>query len=280
MCGRPLRHGSFPCPIPSVGSSAFACPACRCGAFMVAAGLHGDARTGSISLLRARRRLEGPPVFPIPSRRLFALALSSVFPASPATPTSALSQAKVEPRKNSFFISTFVPAAPAAARLPGGRGSSAAFLRRRDGPDHPRHLVRQRRRDQHRRFPVQQRGQPRIVGSAPKRPADDRDRPGNGQPPEVALPHLRNPAELRLPPVEHWRGTRPSQAEKSRPRRKPSIGGAKAWIAMAQTGPIPGMAVKRFASSLSFARLRTSLSSFPIFASRMPICSSNSWPRS
>ena len=31
-----------------------------------------------------------------------------------------------------------------------------------------------------------------------------------------------------LPPVECWRGTRPSQAAKSRPRRKPSIGGAKA----------------------------------------------------
>ena len=98
VCGRPLRHGSIPCPIPGVGSSAFACPACRRGAFMVAAGLHGDARTGSKSLLRARRRLESPLVFPIPSRRLFALALSSVFPASPATPTSALSQAKVEPR--------------------------------------------------------------------------------------------------------------------------------------------------------------------------------------
>ena len=145
----PLRHGSIPCPIPGVGSSAFVCPACCRGAFMAAAGLHGDARTGSKSLLRARRRLESPPVFPIPSRRLFALALSSVFPASPATPTSALSQAKVEPRKTSFFISTFVPAAPAAARLPGGRGSSAAFLRRRDGPDHPRHPVRQRRRGRH-----------------------------------------------------------------------------------------------------------------------------------
>ena len=47
---------------------------------------------------------------------------------------------------------------------------------------------------------------------------------------------------------------------------------------MAQTGPIPGMPVRRFASPLSFARLRASASSFPIFASRMPICSSNSRP--
>ena len=28
VCGRPLRHGIFPCPISSVGSSAFVCPAC------------------------------------------------------------------------------------------------------------------------------------------------------------------------------------------------------------------------------------------------------------
>ena len=201
VCGRPLRHGIFPCPIPGVGSSAFVCPACRCGALMVAAGLHGDARTGSLSLLRARRRLEGPLVFPIPSRRLFALALSSVFPASSAPPTSVLiPQPDVEPQKNSFFISSFVP----AVRLSGGRGSSVAFLCRRDGPDHPRHLVRRHRRSWHRRFPGQQRGQPRIVGSPPKCPADDRARSGNGQPPEVALPHLRDPAELRLSPCREF----------------------------------------------------------------------------
>ena len=43
--------GECPCPVPSVGLSAFACPACRRGALMVAAGLHGDAQTGSISLM-------------------------------------------------------------------------------------------------------------------------------------------------------------------------------------------------------------------------------------
>ena len=49
--------------------------------------------------LRARRCLEGPPVFRIPSRQLFALALSSVFPMSPASPASALvSGAQAEPR--------------------------------------------------------------------------------------------------------------------------------------------------------------------------------------
>ncbi len=46
---------------------------------------------------------------------------------------------------------------------------------------------------------------------------------------------------LGLPPVVCCRGTRPSQAEKSRPRRKLSIGGAKACSASAVIGPIPGI---------------------------------------
>ena len=44
---------------------------------------------------------------------------------------------------------------------------------------------------------------------------------------------------LGLPPVVCCRGTRPSQAEKSRPRRKLSIGGAKAWSAIAPIWPDP-----------------------------------------
>ena len=47
---------------------------------------------------------------------------------------------------------------------------------------------------------------------------------------------------------------------------------------MAQMRPIPRMPVRHFASPLYFARLRTSASSFPIFASRMLICSSISRP--
>ena len=46
-----------------------------------------------------------------------------------------------------------------------------------------------------------------------------------------------------FPPVEFCRGTSPSQAEKSRPRRKPSMGGAKACIAEAQIGPTPGILI-------------------------------------
>ena len=52
-----------------------------------------------------------------------------------------------------------------------------------------------------------------------------------------------------LPPVECCLGTRPSQAEKSRPRLKLSKGGAKASIADAVIGPSPGMLIRRLASS-------------------------------
>src|SRR5262245_39626745 len=47
-----------------------------------------------------------------------------------------------------------------------------------------------------------------------------------------------------LPAVECCRGTRPSQAAKSRPRLKITIGGAKASIAAAVIGLIPGMVCK------------------------------------
>ena len=83
-----------------------------------------------------------------------------------------------------------------------------------------------------------------------------------------------------LPPVECCRGTRPSQAEKSRPRRKLSIGGAKAWIADAQTGPTPGMLISRLASSSSYALVRSRLSNSCIFSFRPAICASRTTPSS
>jgi hypothetical protein len=46
---------------------------------------------------------------------------------------------------------------------------------------------------------------------------------------------------LCLPPLECCRGTNPSQAAKSRPRRNWSIGGAKVSTASAVIGPTPGM---------------------------------------
>src|SRR5215211_1882623 len=48
-----------------------------------------------------------------------------------------------------------------------------------------------------------------------------------------------------LPPVDCCRGTSPSQAAKSRPRLKTSIGGAKVSIARAVIGPTPGIVFRR-----------------------------------
>ena len=58
-------------------------------------------------------------------------------------------------------------------------------------------------------------------------------------------PIFEIPPSLGLPPVVCCRGTRPSQAEKSRPRRKLSVGGAKACNATAVTGPMPGIVIRR-----------------------------------
>lgn len=96
----------FLCPVPGDGSSAFGCSAClmrrsdlcrwptwRCGArvHMAAACLKAP-RIWAL-------------IFLVPPRRRFAVALSSVFPVSPATPTSAKSpQAKAEPRKALFYF--------------------------------------------------------------------------------------------------------------------------------------------------------------------------------
>jgi hypothetical protein len=60
-----------------------------------------------------------------------------------------------------------------------------------------------------------------------------------------------------LPPEEFCRGVSPSQAAKSRPRAKVSGGGASASSALAQTGPVPGMRIRRRALSSSRARSRT-----------------------
>ena len=54
---------------------------------------------------------------------------------------------------------------------------------------------------------------------------------------------------LSFPPVVCCRGTRPTQAAKSRPLWKVCIGGAKACSAIAVIGPTPGMVKRRDASS-------------------------------
>ncbi len=72
---------------------------------------------------------------------------------------------------------------------------------------------------------------------------------------------------LCLPPVECWRGVRPSQAAKSRALRKVSGGGARVAMAVAISGPIPGTVISRRATSFSLARRAISVSSLPISAS-------------
>ena len=81
-------------------------------------------------------------------------------------------------------------------------------------------------------------------------------------------------ASRSFPPVEFCRGTSPSQAEKSRPRRKLAIGGEKAWIADAVIGPTPGMLISRLASSSWRALVRSLRSNSPIVVLRPAICPS------
>ena len=63
-------------------------------------------------------------------------------------------------------------------------------------------------------------------------------------------PALKTRPSRAFPPEENWRGTRPSQAAKSRPLLKCSIGGAKASTARAVSGPTPGIVCNRRAVSL------------------------------
>ena len=74
-----------------------------------------------------------------------------------------------------------------------------------------------------------------------------------------------------LPPVDFCRGTRPSQAAKSRPLRNSCIGGAKASIAIAPIGPIPGMVWRRVAVFVAAALLRMDVSRSAIFSAHRAI---------
>ena len=64
-----------------------------------------------------------------------------------------------------------------------------------------------------------------------------------------------------LPPLECCRGVSPSQAAKSRPRRKVEAGGANATYAVATTAPTPGMVINRLATGSCLALAAISLSS-------------------
>jgi hypothetical protein len=64
---------------------------------------------------------------------------------------------------------------------------------------------------------------------------------------------LLMPSNFCLPPVEYSRGTIPTQAARSFPRRKLAPLPIAATKAVAVTGPTPGMAVSRWQASFSLA---------------------------
>src|SRR6185312_11604943 len=63
------------------------------------------------------------------------------------------------------------------------------------------------------------------------------------------LPRLLIPSRRGLPPVVIWRGTKPSQAARSRPRANVAASPIAAARAVAFNTPIPGMLAKRRAAS-------------------------------
>src|SRR3954452_13279357 len=64
------------------------------------------------------------------------------------------------------------------------------------------------------------------------------------------LPRLDMPPNRFLPPVEFCRGTRPSHAANSRPRRNPLGSATIAATAVAIMGPMPGIVAKRWLTEL------------------------------
>ena len=72
-----------------------------------------------------------------------------------------------------------------------------------------------------------------------------------------------------LPPDDFCKGVSPTQAAKSQPFLKVSAGGARAAMAVAVIGPMPGMLISRRATSSSRARRAISLSSNEIVSSKV-----------
>ena len=110
------------------------------------------------------------------------------------------------------------------------------------GPDDAGHLVGQGHAHQHRRLASQHAGDP-GAGRAPWRAAQRRTAlaPMISRRRRVRSPIFEVAPSFCLPPVECWSGVSPTQAAKSRPRRKVCAGGARAVRATAVTGPIPGL---------------------------------------
>ena len=90
-----------------------------------------------------------------------------------------------------------------------------------------------------------------------------------------ALPRLDIPPNRFLPPVEFWRGTRPSHAANSRPLRKPLGSATIAAIAVAMMGPMPGIVAKRWLTGLLLCQPISCFSSAAIAASSCSICTAS-----
>jgi NADP-dependent 3-hydroxy acid dehydrogenase YdfG len=76
--------------------------------------------------------------------------------------------------------------------------------------------------------------------------------------PDIRVPRLEMRPRMVRSPVEICRGTSPSQAPKSRPRRKADPSPMVATMALAMIGPMPGTVISRWQASSLRARVSIS----------------------
>jgi len=186
-------------------------------------GIRGSGPNQNRVLLTLRRKL----VFPIPSRRL----LRHTFRLTSYASDSPTIVSKFTPRPS--------PVSPPLASAPNDAG----------------HLVRQCNSHQHRWLRTIMLASHEPAG-APFRAAQRTTElaPMMSRRRSVRSPIFDVAPSLCFPPVECCNGVSPSQAAKSRPRLNVSAGGASAAMAVAITGPTPGMLMRRRATSSSLAR--------------------------
>lgn len=99
-----------------------------------------------------------------------------------------------------------------------------------------------------------------------------RSRPVDEEPAQVGVPRLLMPSSFGLPPVVCWRGTRPSQAARSRARVKVLPSSTAARRAVAVIVPMPGIDTRRRAASSARACSTNSRSSAAMRRSRSVHC--------
>ena len=136
--------------------------------------------------------------------------------------------------------------------------------------DNARRLIGERDRHQHARFASQHLFEPRTLWCAAfARLLHDGTTADDEEAPERALAHFGRCAKLLLAACRSLKGRETRQAAKSRPLAKVSAGGARAAIAVAEIGPMPGMVISRRDTSSSRARRAISLSRSAIVPLRL-----------